>query len=77
MPNFVSMYQYKKDVFSVIHPKNITVEIGDEATVFHKTSLRKQNRNTRNLPIVEVLETRAHKTDDKSLITIVRCEEQN
>jgi len=70
------MFQYEKDVFSVIHPVHTTPEIGDSARVYHKTSLHKPNRSSQDLNIIEVLETRKHRTDVNNMISIVRCSEQ-
>lgn len=70
------MFQYTDDTFSVINSKGLTPAVNDQARVYHKTKLHKVNKTTHDLNIVEVLETRAHKTDPTSLISIVRCEPQ-
>lgn len=70
------MYQYTADTFSVIHPKDLTPQINDSATCYHKTLLHKRDRTSNALNIIEVIETRPHKTDAKSLISIVKCEHQ-
>lgn len=70
------MFQYSEDTFSVIHHQNLTVEVNDQARVYHKTKLHRPNKTSHDLNIVEVLETRDHKTDPSSKISIVRCEPQ-
>lgn len=76
MANYIAMFQYENDVFSVIHSKGLTPEVNDQATVYHKTKLHAKNRATNDLNIIEILETRNHKTDPDRLISIVRCEPQ-
>ncbi|KPE51004.1 hypothetical protein [Chryseobacterium indologenes] len=76
MSNYIAMFQYSKDTFSVIHSPNLIPEINDTATVYHKTLLHKPNRTDNKLNIIEIIETREHKTDPASSITIVRCEAQ-
>lgn len=76
MANYIVMYQYTVDTFSVIHSKGLTPEINDTATCYHKTSLHKRDRTSNALNIIEVIETRPHKTDAKSSISIVKCEHQ-
>jgi hypothetical protein len=75
MSNFTAMFQYEKDVFSVIHKGNAP-EINDKAQVHWKTLLHKRDRQNNDLNIIEVIETRDHKTDPASFITIVKCENQ-
>jgi len=77
MPSYISMFQYTEDTFSVIHPKGSFPEVNDQARVYHKTKLHKANKTSHDLNIVEVLETRDHKVDPSSSISIVRCEPQN
>lgn len=76
MSNFTAMFQYSADTFSVVHNNSLKPSPNDSATVYWKTGLHKKNRSSHNLNIVEVLETRTHKTDPYSLISIVRCESQ-
>lgn len=76
MANYISMFQYEKDVFSVIHTNEQQPEIGDSANVFHKTTLHAKNRANNELRIIEVLETKPHKVDPLRKISIVRCEPQ-
>ncbi len=76
MANFISMYQYTKDTFSVIHTSELKPQKNDQATVFHKTMLHAKNRTTNALNIIEIIETRPHKTDHTKMISIVRCENQ-
>jgi hypothetical protein len=76
MSNFTAMFQYEKDTFSVVHQKGLQPEPNDTATVYWKTLLHKKERSSHGLNIVEVLETRNHKTDPNSLISIVKCEPQ-
>ncbi|WP_157445720.1 hypothetical protein [Chryseobacterium indologenes] len=76
MSNYIAMFQYGKDKFSVIHTSNLKPEIGDTASVYHKTILHIPNRTSNMLNIIEVIETRPHKTAPYSLITIVRCAPQ-
>lgn len=70
------MYQYTKDTFSVIHTQDLHPQINDSTTVFWKTALHVKNSNSNNLNIIEIVETRPHKTDLSKLISIVRCETQ-
>lgn len=76
MANYISMFQYTKDIFSVIHPQNTEVNVNDSANVYHKTALHAKNRANNELNIIEVIECRPHKTDPTKLISIVRCEPQ-
>lgn len=76
MSNYIAMFQYGHDTFSVIHSPNLKPEINDTATVYHKTKLHKRDRANNALNIIEVVETRPHKTDPNSLISIVKCEPQ-
>jgi hypothetical protein len=76
MSHYISMFQYSDDTFSVIHNQNLTPEVNDQARVFQKTKLHKPNKSSHDLNIIEVLETRDHKNDPSSKISIVRCEPQ-
>lgn len=76
MSNFISMFQYEKDVFSVVHKADLIPQVNDSATVYHRTALHKREKTTNALNIIEVMETRNHKTDPKSMISIVKCEPQ-
>lgn len=75
--NYTCMAQIGADTFTVIHLPAIKPEINDGAMVFHKTALHKRDRTSNVLKIIEVLETRPHKTDPNNLISVVRCEAQN
>jgi len=77
MANYISMFQYSKDTFSVIHNINTEVHVNDSALVYHKTLLHAKNRATNELNIIEVIECRSHKTDPTKLISIVKCENQS
>lgn len=70
------MFQYSADTFSVVHNNASRPNPNDSATVYWKTTLHRKNRSSHSLNIVEVLETRSHKTDPYALISIVRCESQ-
>ena len=76
MSNYIAMYQYGVDTFSVVHTPNLKPEVNDTSTVYHKTTLHKKNRTSNALNIVEIIETRPHKTDLNLCISIVRCEPQ-
>ena len=74
---FDAMYQYDKNTFSIIHNKYQTPELGDFARVFHRTALHKKEGGSNQLKIIEITETRDHKTDPNQNISIVVLENQN
>lgn len=75
--NYTCMAQTGADTFTVIHSPAIKPEVNDGAMVYHRTLLHKKDRTSNVLNIIEVLETRPHKTDPNSLISVVKCEAQN
>lgn len=76
MKKYQAMYQYEKDIFSVISKGDLP-KVGNYASIQWTTQMHKKNRNNNDLEIIEIISSEPSKSCPASTITRVRVAKQS